>query len=198
MEITVNGNIIKLSDQEREILKATASADITQAATHRQALAQVMEQAWKSGVLEPDLLGTIFQKIQLPAGVEAKFPFDFYAPSNEGAYKAFVIPREGAIPDRVLDADEIRVPTYKIGNAISWSLDYARDARWDIVAKAIEVFTNGFVRKINDDGWHVLLRCAKEAVPGIQTDTAATAGIFSKRLLLSLMVSIKQDRKSVV
>lgn len=192
MELTINGIKVKLDDEKRAILQACASADEAEATTHKQALAQVMEKAWQAGVLEPDLLGSIFQRIDLPPGVEAKFPLDFYSPDNEGAYPAIVLPRQGAVPDRAIDGDELRVSTYKIGNGISWSLDYARDARWDVVARAIEVFTNGFVRKINDDGWHVVLKSAVDATATTIQDTAATAGVFSKRLLLDLMSNIKR------
>lgn len=192
MELAVNGTVIKLSDEQRGLLKATASNEIDISAKHRMALAQVMEKAWKAGVLEPDLLGTVFQKITLPPGVEAKFPFDFYSPDNEGSYEAFVVPKEGAIPDRVIEGDEIRVPTYKIANAISWSLDYARDARWDVVARAIEVFTNGFIRKLNDDGWHVILKAGVEGTSTTVSDAAASSGVFTKKLLLNIMTGIKR------
>lgn len=193
MEIKVKGTILKLDEKQAGLLKATASLELDVAQKHRQALAQVLEQAWRAGVLEPDVLGTIFQRINLPGGVDAKFPFDFYGPGQEGLYTAFVCPKEGAIPEKTLDGDEIRVPTYKIANAISWSLDYARDARWDIVARAIEVFTNGFVRKLNDDGWHVVLKAAKENPKSVVTNPDAAVGVFTKKLLLNLITKIKRQ-----
>lgn len=192
MELTVNGVQITINEQEREILRACASNDIQEASEHRQAFAQVMEKAWQAGILEPNLLGSVFQPIQLAPGVEAKFPLDFYSPDNEGAYEAIVIPRQGAVPDRVIEGDELRVGTYKIGNGISWSIDYARDARWDVVARAIEVFTNGFIRKLNDDGWHVILKAAVDSTSSTIQDTSATAGVFSKRLLLDMISNLKR------
>jgi hypothetical protein len=149
-----------------------------------------MEKAWKAGVLEPDLLGTIFTRIDLPGGVEAKFPLDFYSPDNEGSYNAFVVPKEGAIPDRAVEGDELRVPTYKIANAISWGLDYARDARWDVIARAIEVFTNGFVRKMNDDGWHCILKAAN--ANSVSSDSGATSGAFTRKLITEMQTGMKR------
>jgi hypothetical protein len=192
MELRINGVQVEVNDKQRDLLRATASNELDVAAKHRQALAQVLERAWQAGVLEPDLLGTIFNRINLPPAVEAKFPLDFYAPDNEGAYEAIMMPKEGALPDRIIDANEVRVSTYKIGNAISWGLDYARDARWDVVARAIEVFTNGFIRKLNDDGWHVILRAAVEGTSSTIYDSGGTAGEFSKVLLLSMMSGIKR------
>lgn len=193
MELSINKYIVQLDQEEKDLLKAIGSSNEEESQEHSRALAQVLEQAWKAGVLEPDLLGNIFQRIQLPGGVDAKFPLDFYAPGTEGRFDAFAIPREGAIPDRVIDGDELRVPTFKIANSISWSLDYARDARWDVIARAIEVYTNGFIRKLNDDGWHVILKCASENGQSTVTDSAASSGVFTKKLLLDMMTSIKRQ-----
>lgn len=195
MEIVINGEKIEVTEEHKEVLRATASNDPDGYKMRQKAIAQVLERAWQAGVLEPDLLGNIYNRVVLPAGIEAKFPLDFYAPENEGAYVAFVLPKEGAIPDRVIEGDEVRVNTYKVGNSISWSLDYARDARWDVIARAIEVFTNGFVRKLNDDGWHVILAAANEGTGATNIDDGSgstTAGAFTKPLLLNLMASIKR------
>lgn len=189
--VIVNGKEIPVGDKEIELLRSTASQDEKVASEQKKALAETIQSAWVQGVLEPDTLGTIFTRIDLPAGVDAKFPLDFYSPSKEGDYVAFHIPKTGALPDRIISGDEIRVATYKVGNAIKWSLDYARDARWDVIARAIEVYTNGFVRKMNDDGWHALLACA--AVNSVTSDSAASAGVFSKQLLLNLMAAFKRQ-----
>lgn len=188
-EVKINGVTMKITDEERDLLKCTASRS-EESAKYRQALAQTLEKAWRQGVLEPDLLDGIFDRIMVPRGADVKFPFDFYGPSEEGFYKAFAVPREGAIPERMIEGDEIYVPTYKIGNAISWDLDYARDGRWDIVGRAIEVFTNGFIRKLNDDGWHIVLTAAGEN--SVYSDSSATSGVFTKRLLTTLQTSIKR------
>lgn len=194
MEIVINGQKVEVTEEHKQVLRATAGNDAQAYEMRQKAVAQVLERAWQAGVLEPDLLGNIYNRVFLPAGIEAKFPLDFYAPENEGAYVAFVLPKEGAIPDRVIEGDEVRVNTYKVGNSISWSLDYARDARWDVIARAIEVFTNGFVRKLNDDGWHVVLAAADEGTSSQVDDGegATTAGTFTKQLLLNLMASIKR------
>ena len=50
------------------------------------------------------------------------------------------------------------VPTYDIGASIDYLLKYARDARWDVVGRAMEVLEGSFVKKMNDDGWHTFLQ----------------------------------------
>jgi len=177
--------------ENRELLRATAGSD-AQSLENRKALAQVLANVWKQGVLEPTLIGDIFSRIDVEAGIDAKFPLDFYTPADSDGteFDAFVIAREGAVPNRVIDGDEVHVPTYKIANSISWNLDYARDARWDVIARAIEVFTNGFTRKMNDDGLHTLLAAGGTTET---VDTAASAGSFTKKLVTDLQVAMKRQ-----
>jgi hypothetical protein len=184
------------TEDERDLLKSTyGDPDDKSVAEHRKALAQVLNRAWRSGVLEPDQIEPIFDRIVLPAGADAKFPLDFYRPADswgeDETHKAFIIPKEGMIPQVAIEGEEILVPTFKVGNAIDWNLDYARDARWDVVAKAIEVYTNGFVQRLNDEGWTIVLTSAASH-GSVVTDAAAGAGVFTKRLLTNLMTNIKR------
>jgi len=178
-------------DSKKDLLRSTAGHDPV-SLDNRRVLAQVLSDVWKTGAFEPDLLGGIFTRINVAPGVDAKFPLDFYSPtiSDTDEHTAFVVPAEGKIPNRVIDGDEVHVPTYKIANAISWNLDYARDARWDVIERAIEVFTNGFTRKMNDDGWHVVLAAA--ANNSVTNDTAAGSGVFTKPLLTSMQTAMKR------
>ncbi len=189
MEFRVNGQVITLGETEKNLLRATASQDPVGIAK-RQEIVNFVSAAWRAGVLEPDLLAGIYDRIPLEVGAEAKFPLDLYTTAKQGQYMAFVCPKEGAIPDKVVESDEVWVPTYKIANAISWALEYPRDARWDVIARALEVFSNGFVQKMNDDGWHVILKGA--IANTVQQDTAATAGIMTRNLISLMQVYMKR------
>ena len=80
------------------------------------------------------------------------------------------------------------VPTYDIGSSIDYLLKYARDARWDVVGRAMEVLEASFVKKMNDDGWHTLLAAGVDRNIVVY-DTDANDGQFSKRLV-SLMKTV--------
>ena len=80
------------------------------------------------------------------------------------------------------------VPTYSISSSIDYLLRYARDARWDVVARAAQVLEAGFVKKINDDGWHTILSAAVDRNILVY-DSDAAAGQFTKRLV-SLMKTV--------
>ena len=68
------------------------------------------------------------------------------------------------------------------GASIDWNLKYARDARWDVIGRAMEVFQAQFVKKLNDDGWHTLLASAVDRNI-VVVDSDANPGQFTKRLV---------------
>jgi hypothetical protein len=74
------------------------------------------------------------------------------------------------------------VNTYGITNSIDFLLRYAREARWDVVARAMQVLESGFVKKLNDDGWHTILAAAVDRNILVY-DGDAAVGQFTKRLI---------------
>ena len=80
------------------------------------------------------------------------------------------------------------VPTYDIGSSIDYLLKYARDARWDVVGRAMEVLEQSFVKKMNDDGWHTLIAAGVDRNI-VVFDNDGVAGQFTKRLV-SLMKTV--------
>jgi hypothetical protein len=80
------------------------------------------------------------------------------------------------------------IPTYSITSSVDYLLRYAREARWDIVGRAMQVMEAGFTKKMNDDGWHTILAAGVDRNILVY-DADATAGLFSKRLV-SLMQTV--------
>jgi hypothetical protein len=80
------------------------------------------------------------------------------------------------------------IPTYSIANAIDMLLRYVREARWDVVSRAARVLEAGFVKKMNDDGWHTLLAAGVDRNILVY-DADAAAGQFTKRQI-SLMKTV--------
>ena len=93
----------------------------------------------RKGLLSGDILGGIFEPIALEAGASPEFPLDFISPGSEKDFVAYTIPNHGRIPERHVEGDYVIVPTYDVGASIDYMLKYARDARWDVVGRAMEV-----------------------------------------------------------
>ena len=150
--------------------------------------AKALELPLRKGVLVGNILGNIFETINVEPGSSTEYPLDLISPGMEGEHVAYTNPGHGRIPERSVESDYVMIPTYSITSSIDYLLRYAREARWDIVGRAMQVMEAGFVKKMNDDGWHTILAAAVDRNILVY-DGDATAGMFTKRLV-SLMQTV--------
>ena len=165
-----------------ELLVKSGSANLEESVAATRELAIALTLPLRQGVLPGDILDGIFESTVLAAGATPEYPLDLLAPGTEKDFVAYTLPNHGYIPQRNVEGDYVTVPTFEVGNAIDWTLRYARNARWDIVSRAMQVFQAGFTKKNNDDGWHTLLAAAVDRNILVY-DGDATAGFFTKRLV---------------
>jgi len=184
---------IKMTEQNIALLRATASDDFQEAMSAQRALAAALTEPLRQGIFDEDNLGGIFERMVLAPGAQANFQLDFIRPGTEDIdFTAFTLPKQGRVPERHVEGDELWVPTFRIANAIDWDLRYARDARFDIIARALDVYRKGFVRKINEDGWHTLLAAA-DARGLVVNDPVAQNGQFTKELVSKMMTAMTRN-----
>ena len=165
-----------------ELLVRTTSANKDEAELAAAQLAVALQTPLREGVLSGDIVSEIFTETPLGPGAPPEWPLDPIAPGTERDYVAYSIPQHGRIPEQHIEGDYIMIPTYGIGSSIDWLLRYAREARWDIVGRSMQVLEASFVKKKNDDGWHTLLNAVVERNI-IVYDNAAAAGQFTKRVV---------------
>lgn len=183
--------ILKPTDEQVELLRRTGSNNRAEALEAMHSLAQALQVPLRSALLNGDILGGIFAPEVLDPSATPVYPLDFYQTAQENDYVAYTMPNEGAVPMRNIVGDEITIGVYTVANAIDWPLIYAETARWNIVARAMEVLEAGFVKKMNTDGWRVIIaagagRTDYNSGAPLVYDSGATAGQFTKRLV-SLM-----------
>lgn len=184
-------------DNDKELsnlLKATASAISSESAAAQVTFAAALEGPLRKGILDQNNHAGIFTDDTLEPGATPKYPLDFVKPGEEDQFVAYTMPKQGKIPERHVEGDDIYVHTYEVANSIDWNLSYARDGRFDVVARAMKVFVDGFVRKNNTDAWRTILAAAQSrglvvangvASPftGATTLPSTTAGQFTKELV---------------
>ena len=168
------------------IRSGSAKKEVSVAASAE--FAKALEQPLRQGVLSGNILNGIFEPIRLAQSATPEFPLDFLAPGTEKDFVAYTIPNHGYIRERHVEGDYVMVPTFDIGASIDWLLKYARDARWDVVGRAMEVLEASFTKKMNDDGWHTILAAGVDRNIVVY-DSDAAQGQFTKRLV-SLMKTV--------
>lgn len=198
------------TEQMKQLLRDSASPNILKQTAAAETLANIFEDLYftpriqdsenealaeevvRKGVMPGDITSSIFVKRYLEPGQVPEFPVHFLAPGTEKDFVAYIVPGEGMIPDRRVEGDSVMVDTHDVGNSISYSLKYARDARWDVPTDAMEVLRDGFVKKDNDDAWHVLLAAGVDRNIVVY-DSDATAGEFTKRLISLLKLTMRRN-----
>jgi hypothetical protein len=176
------------SDEFIALLRKSGDADINVASAAQREFAKALELPLRKGVLVGNILGNIFETIAVEPGSTTEYPLDLISPGLEGEHVAYTNPGHGRIPERSVEGDYVMIPTYSITSSVDYLLRYAREARWDIVGRAMQVMEAGFVKKMNDDGWHTILAAGVDRNILVY-DADATAGLFSKRLV-SLMQTV--------
>lgn len=178
----------KPSEATLAMIKATADDNPVVRNDAQWKFAKAMELPLRQAVLYGDVLNGIYERMEWPAGQQVEFPLDLIAPGEEDEFVAYTSPGEGYIPERRVHGNYVTIPTYQINSAIDWELKFARQANWNIVARALEVMAAGFVKKINNDGFHTLIAAGVDRNILVY-DADATAGVFTKRLV-SLMKTV--------
>lgn len=156
-------------------------------------IAKAVELPLREGIMsgENGILD-IFQRIPFSHGTMYQYPISFLAPGTENDYTAWVIPREGDLPTNQIEGDFVAVPTYEVGNAISWRTSYARDAGYEVFGRAVEVMEAGVTKKRNDDGWRVVIAAGFDRNI-VVFDPNASQGEFTKRVVSLAKVVMRRN-----
>ena len=175
-----------------DLLKKSGSNNYEVACAAQVELAKALTLPLRQGIVNGDIVSNIFETVNFAPGTSVEFPLDFLAPGTEKDFVAYTIPAQGKIPERSVEGDYVMVPTYEVGASIDFSLRYARDARWDIIGRAMQVLESSFIRKTNSDGWRTIL-AAGVGRGLVIYDDVASAGYFSKRLAALLKTSMRRN-----
>lgn len=168
-----------------QLIRNSASDDLQVALAAQYEIAKALETPLRQGILVGDVVRGIFEARQYSANQDIRFPLDLLAPGEEKEHVAYTIPGHGRIPERQVEGDYVQINTYAIANSIDWLLRFAAQANYDVVGRAMQVLEAGFVKKINDDGWHTIITAGTDRNI-LVFDGDASAGQFTKRLV-SLM-----------
>lgn len=150
----------RFDDRAIAALRLTADSDTDTRAIAQKAMAAELNSPLRQGIFDRDNLGEIYERQLLAPGATANYPLDFVKPGTEDNYIGFTMPKQGRVPERHVEGDELWVPTFRVANSIDWDIKYAEEARFDVIMRAIRVYEAGFVRKINSDGWRTILGAA--------------------------------------
>jgi hypothetical protein len=179
-------------EELKTLLRRTGDVDERVAIAAQVELAKSFEQPLRKGLLYGDVLGDIFEPLVLEFGASPEYPLDIVAPGVVKEHRAYTIPAHGRIPERCVEGDYIMIPTYDVGSSIDWPLKLARNSRWDIVGRCMELYEAGYVKKKNDDGFHTLLAAAADRNIVVY-DGNAGVGRLTLRLITLMQQAMQRN-----
>lgn len=167
----------------QELLKLTKSGNAEVRVNAGNLFAKAIELPLRQAVFSGSTINGIYKPESLPSSqFEFRMPISIVAPGTEGEYRAYSIPGEGYIPHCRVEGDMVVIPTFKFANSIDWLLDHAEVGGTTFVDKAMEAYESGYVLKMNDDGWAVILYAGLDRNLVVY-DADAAQGQFTKRLV---------------
>ncbi len=152
--------MFELTPEMNELLVKSGDHNWATAAEAQRHLAKAMTLPLNKGMLTGDIVSDIYSKQTFGPAQAIEYPLDFLTPGTEGVHVAYTSPGYGRIPERKIEGDYVMLQTYDLVSSIDFSLKYLKQARWDVVSRALEVLEGGFTRKKNTDGWRVILAAA--------------------------------------
>lgn len=178
-------NNIKISPELKQLMRAAGSNNEQKALAAQYEITQALELPLQQGVFDGDIVSDtgIFEVITIEPGQSREYPLHFATPGTESEFAAFTIPNHGYIPHMSVEGDYVMLPAYDIGNSIDTNLKYLRNARWDVASDMADAFEAGFIKKINDDSWHVILAAGVDRNIVVRDSDKSAAGQFTKRVI---------------
>jgi hypothetical protein len=88
------------------------------------------------------------------------YPKDLIAPGDEAYHAAYRAGRIGAIPERIVEQDFIRVPMELYRDSIELPEMAFRRGSYDVVKRAIQILMEGITMTVNDQVFKTLLTAA--------------------------------------
>lgn len=173
----------KIPDELAKLLKDSVSPDVNVSGNAKNLLTAALTSGpLRSGNLFGDTVSGIFNMVAFEPGTPIEFPLDIVGPSDVNSHIAYTWSDTGYVPQRTVEGNYIAVRTYMVRNSIDWSREMARNSRWDVVSRALQVHDAGVVRKRNNDGWYTIITAAANRGISI-SDTSIATGLFGKRVV---------------
>lgn len=186
----------------KELFKLTASAyESGESFEAFQAFAAALTVPILQKVEELSIMRNLFQTEDLEPGAQASYPI-----ADDIDIPVWILPGLGYIAQNFIEGfgEEVVVPTFSIDASGDWKVQYARDARIDIPAKAAAAAAKAIANFEEECGWRVVIPAATSAFAGkgllgprnapiYEISSGSTgAGYLSKYLINKMMTGFKR------
>jgi len=191
---------LELSDEQKKLFTACAGAkeenyeNTAQAEQNRHAWAAQFGEMLVKTLPIGGTVRNIFEVKDATGKAEMKFLVE---PND---VTAWVAPSTGTFARNYIQGDVLYVPWTQYASSVYYSLDFARDADFDVAAIALQKLNDSLLRLEEEQGWN-LIRVAVNNAASAQrvqvSDNTTGAGFFSKQLFNLMTLYFEKLGKTV-
>jgi hypothetical protein len=166
---------LKNTPEQVELIKAMGSRNQTVSREAQEAFAAFIGPVIQRVLQVAGTASAIYQDAPFNQDDSASYPLDlYYNENNTGYISVWSQHVAGGLPTStdVSAIEEMKIATYRLDSALSYFKRYARQARLDIVSKALERMAQEVLVKQERNAWAVILRALAEA----KTSTSTAVG----------------------
>lgn len=182
----------RYSAEFKQIIEELGSSKASVRAQAGEDFAVAVREPIREAVFDCDIASMIFAPEEFDRRCPVRYQLDIVQPGKEKDYTAFAIPACTSMPRCYVESDYVMLPTYRIGNCMEWCDEHARDAHYNMFNQVVKYFRRGFVKKLNDDAWRLIIAAALDRNMVVYDDQAAP-GQFTKRLLSLMKLAMKRN-----
>lgn len=199
---------LKLKDtpEQNQLIQAMGSKNMAVAREAQEAFARFIGTVVQQLLLRAGSASTIYTDAPYNGDTDSpSYPLDLYYNEGAGFIQVWSQNVAGGLPtSEVYGVSEMKIATFRLDSAVSFHKRYARKARLDVVAKAVERMANDVLIKQELNAWAVVLKALAEASSTYSTQTnkkhmvaSAAANVFTLGDLNGLLVLIKRINSSI-
>ena len=163
---------LKNTPEQVELIKAMGSRNQTVSREAQEAFAAFIGPVIQKVLQVAGTASAIYSDAPFNQDDSASYPLDlYYNENNTGYISVWSQHVAGGLPTStdVSAIEEMKIATYRLDSALSYFKRYARQARLDIVSKALERMAQEVLIKQERNAWAVILRALAEAATSTST-----------------------------
>jgi hypothetical protein len=170
---------LKNTPEQVELIKAMGSRNQTVSREAQEAFAAFIGPVIQKVLQVAGTASAIYTDAPFNQDDSASYPLDlYYNENNTGYISVWSQHVAGGLPTStdVSAIEEMKIATYRLDSALSYFKRYARQARLDIVSKALERMAQEVLIKQERNAWAVILRALAEATTSTSTAPIKVTG----------------------
>jgi hypothetical protein len=156
---------LKNTPEQVELIKKIGSKNGLEAAEALETLAAFVGPIIQKVLSQAGTASYIYKDMEYNEDDSPSYPLDLYYNENAGLVSVWSQNAAGGLPTNYIDqpVQELKINTYRLDSAVSFSKKYARKARLDVVSGALDRMAQEVLIKQEKNAWAVILKALMNA-----------------------------------